>query len=167
MARLFTTRRIAAREAEESDIPYIIALESHPDNRDYLWIGTAEEHRAEILDPNHILAVFSELGGADVGYALIRLDNKSRRFELRRIAIDKKGAGLGREAMEGLLAYAFNTLDTNRFWLDVYPDNAIGIRLYEGLGFHLDGVLRENYLSERGMLDQMIYSMLRREYEAR
>ena len=29
---------------------------------------------------------------------------------------------------------------------------------------HRDGVLRQNYKSERGYLDQIIYSMLRSEY---
>jgi len=48
--------------------------------------------------------------------------------------------------------------------LDAYPDNLIGIRLYESLGMHLDGVLRQNYKSSRGYLDQIIYSMLKTEY---
>jgi RimJ/RimL family protein N-acetyltransferase len=85
-------------------------------------------------------------------------------FELRRIAITEKGLGFGREAMEAIMAFAFRELGTNRFWLDVYPDNLIGIRLYESLGMHLDGVLRQNYKSSRGYLDQIIYSMLKTEY---
>ena len=40
-------------DAQEKDIDEIIALESHPENKDYLWVGTADEHRAEIADPNH------------------------------------------------------------------------------------------------------------------
>ena len=68
--------------------------------------------------------------------------------------------------MEALLKFAFEETETNRFWLDVYPDNLIGIKLYESLGMHRDGVLRQNYKAERGYLDQIIYSMLRREYEA-
>ena len=31
---------------------------------------------------------------------------------------------------------------------------------------HQDGVLRQNYLSDRGYLDQIIYSLLRSEYTA-
>ena len=76
-----------------------------------------------------------------------------------------KGHGYGKEAMRGLIRYAFENTDTNRLWLDVYPDNEIGIKLYESLGMHRDGVLRQNYLAERGYLDQIIYSMLRSEYE--
>ena len=66
--------------------------------------------------------------------------------------------------MEALMKAAFKDMNINRFWLDVYPDNIIGIKLYESLGMHRDGVLRQNYKSYRGYLDQIIYSMLKREY---
>ncbi|WP_419026501.1 GNAT family N-acetyltransferase [Emergencia sp.] len=161
------TKRLIITEAGEEHLDTIIALESHPENRDYLWIGTYEEHAAEIDDPNHLLLIFKKKkDGVIVGYALIRLDFKSNVFELRRIAISEKAAGFGREAMAALLRFSFEEMETNRFWLDVYPDNLVGIKLYESLGMHRDGVLRQNYKAERGYLDQIIYSMLRSEYEA-
>lgn len=162
------TQRLIIEEAREEHIDRIIELESHPENRDFLWIGTVSEHRDEIADPNHLLLIFKEKSAGDIaGYALVRLDFKSNIFELRRIAIDIKGIGYGRESMEALLAYAFEETNTNRFWLDVYPDNVIGITLYESLGMHKDGVLRQNYRAERGYLDQIIYSVLREEYKKR
>ena len=165
MKRIFETKRLYIEEANDIQINKIIALESHPENRDYLWVGTAAEHKAEIRDPNHILCVFKEKDGdAIIGYALIRLDFKSKVFELRRLAIGKKGIGYGKEVMKGIIDYAFNEKSANRFWLDVYPDNIIGINLYESLGMHRDGVLRQSYKSERGYLDQIIYSILREEY---
>lgn len=36
--------------------------------------------------------------------------------------------------MVELIKYAFENTNTNKFWLDVYPDNHIGINLYESLG---------------------------------
>lgn len=159
------TKRLLIEEATEEHIEKIIELEAHPENRDYLWIGTEEEHRDEITDPNHLLLIFKKKSdGRIVGYALIRLDFKSNIFELRRIAISEKGVGYGRESMEALIQYAFEETDTNRFWLDVYPDNETGIILYEKLGMHRDGVLRQNYKADRGYLDQIIYSILRSEY---
>lgn len=167
MKTLFQTERLVVACAAETEIPKIIQLEEHPDNRNYLWIGTVEEHKDEIKDPNHILCVFKEKTVGIIGYALIRLNRSSNVLELRRIAIDKKGIGYGTEIMEKLFEYAFTKLNVNRFWLDVYPDNNIGIKLYEKLGMHSDGVLRENYLSHRGYLDQIIYSMLKSEYDAK
>lgn len=164
---LFQTKRLNVRNAELADIGRILYLERHPDNRDYIWTGTEAEHQMEIRDPEHILCMFDARGtDQNVGYALIRLNPKSHVFELRRLAIDQKGRGYGREVLRGLFDYAFCTLGVNRFWLDVFPDNAVGIRLYESLGMHRDGVLRQNYLSERGYLDQIVYSLLKSEYEA-
>lgn len=163
---IFNTERLNVDEVTVDEIEEVIEIESHKDNRDYLWIGTVEEHEAEIADPKHMLLIFHEkISGDTKGYALIRLDFKSHIFEVRRIAITDKGKGYGRESMLGLIKHAFEKTETNRFWLDVYPDNEVGIKLYESLGMHCDGVLRQNYLSERGYLDQIIYSMLRTEYD--
>ena len=38
--------------------------------------------------------------------------------------------------MKALLKHAFEEMNINRFWLDVYPDNIFGIRLYESLGMN-------------------------------
>ena len=165
---MMETKRLNIVEAVEAEIPRIIALEEHPENRDYLWVGTVEEHKDEMADPNHLLLVFKEKeDDRIVGYALVRLNPKSEIFELRRIAIDEKRKGYGRESMEALFTLAFEQLGINRFWLDVYPDNVFGINLYESLGMHRDGVLRQNYKAERGYLDQIIYSMLKGEYVER
>jgi len=162
---LIETNRLHIVEATEEDIPAIIDIESHKDNRDFIWIGTEEQHKAEIKDPNHLLMLFrAKEDDRIVGYGLARMDFKSEVFELRRIALTEKGMGFGRESMLAIMKFAFEELKINRFWLDVYPDNLIGIRLYESLGMHLDGILRQNYKAERGYLDQMIYSMLKDEY---
>lgn len=159
------TKRLNIVEANASEIDLIIEIESHKDNRDYLWIGTYEEHLEEIADPNHILWFFKTKNTQEiVGYALARIDKFSEIFELRRIAIVEKGVGYGREAMEAMIKFAFETLKINRFWLDVYPDNEIGIKLYESLGMVKEGVLRQNYKAERGFLDQIIYSLLKEDY---
>lgn len=161
------THRLNIAEATPEDVPTIIEIESHKDNRDFIWIGTTEQHLDEIEDPNHLLLLFrTKEDDRVVGYALARIDWKSEVFELRRIAITEKGMGFGREVMKAIMKFAFTELGANRFWLDVYPDNLIGIRLYESLGMHLDGVLRQNYKSARGYLDQIIYSMLKSEYFA-
>lgn len=181
MECLIKTKRLKIYEASDTDVDMIIEIEAHPENRDFLWVGTPEEHRDEIRDPNHLLLLFEDTdtetewdpiadGYPSVprsikGYALVRLNFKSNIFEIRRIAITEKGKGYGRESMEGLVKYAFEETETNRLWLDVYPDNISGINLYESLGMHKDGVLRQNYKAERGYLDQIIYSILRSEYE--
>ena len=91
---MIETRRLIISEAGYSDISAVIELESHEDNRDYLWIGTEEEHRSEIEDPEHLLLMFRKKEDRKtIGYALVRLNRKSEIFELRRIAISDKRKG--------------------------------------------------------------------------
>lgn len=92
---MIQTERLELLQAKVENIDKIIEIESHEDNRDYLWIGTYQEHLDEIADVNHLLLVFKEKLTAEiVGYALIRLDFKSNIFEIRRIAIVKKAWGM-------------------------------------------------------------------------
>lgn len=162
---MITSERLNLVEAIESDIEIIIEIENHKENRDYIWLGTYEDHLYEIKDPNHLLFVFKEKeSGQIVGFSLIYMDFKSNLFELRRIAITKKGIGYGKESLKAIIKYAFEETKTNKIWLDVYPDNHRAIKLYEGLGFKRDGLLRQNYKSEKGYLDQAVYSLLREEY---
>lgn len=150
------------------DIDTIMGIENHVANRDFIWQGSYEEHKSEIEHPDALLLLFKTKSDQQlVGYTLIHLDRLSDKFELRRIAITEKGNGYGFEVMNGIIKYAFEKTNTNRFWLDVYPDNHVGINLYEKLGLHKDGVLRANYKSERGYLDMIVYSLLRSEYENR
>jgi len=159
------TKRLYLDNAKESDIEAIMKMENEKENRNFVWKGTFEEHKAEIENDDFFIFVIKQKENHEnVGFILINIDNKSERFELRRIVISKKGMGYGKEVMAALFKFAFEELNMNRFWLDVYPDNSIGIKLYEGVGMHKDGVLRQNYKSERGYLDQIIYSMLKSEY---
>ncbi len=159
------TNRLYIIDAKENHIEEIMEMERHKDNTNFVWKGTYEDHMAEIESSDFLLLVIKERDTHEtVGFALNYLDKKSEKFELRRVVISKKGMGYGKEVMTALFKLAFEELKMNRFWLDVYPDNIIGIMLYEKMGMHKDGVLRQNYKSERGFLDQIIYSMLKDEY---
>lgn len=163
---LFETERIKFIPAKEMDIATIIELEEHPENRDFVWQGSFESHADEIQDPMHDLILMrSKADDSLIGYSLTRYDWQSYWAELRRLVISKKGQGYGKEAMHGMFHYYFETKDLNKVWLDVYPFNHVGIKLYESLGMHRDGMLRQSYYDkERGFLDQIIYSLLRSEY---
>jgi RimJ/RimL family protein N-acetyltransferase len=162
---MIKTNRLYLTNAQENDIKLIMEMERHRENTNFVFKGTFEEHKAEIENNEFIFLIVKEKETHEiVGFVLSHLDKKSERFEFRRFVISKKGMGYGKEVMAGILKFAFEELNINRFWLDVYPDNIIGIKLYERMGMHKDGVLRQNYKSERGYLDQIVYSMLKSEY---
>lgn len=163
---LFQTERLIIVRAKEEDLSRIIEMEKAEDNKKFVWSETYEEHKLEIVDPNYELVLIKANNNKKIiGFCLLCLDFESKKCELKRIVIEDKGKGYGKETLKGILKYVFDSLDMNRFCLDVYQDNIIGIRLYESMGLYCEGVLRQNYKSERGYLDQIIYSLLREEYE--
>lgn len=163
---LFTGRGIEVRDAVEGDISYIMNLESEDSNKQFVFQGTYEEHRKEIELDEYLLGIICEKDTyKKLGYILCHIDNKSKVFELRRIVVEEKSRGIGRETLENLIKYAFEILKLNRFWLDVYSNHTRGIKLYEDLGLVCEGVLRQSYRTDSGYVDQKIYSILSKEYK--
>lgn len=165
MKPIIATERLDICLAQEGDIHEIMTLEEDGENRSFIWQGTYEEHLREIeSEDTYLLTLKKKSCEGLLGFALCSLDKRSDSFELRRIAVSKKGRGYGREALGGIMDYSFNTLNSNRFWLDVYPHNEVGIHLYRSLGMTLEGRLRQSYKGADGYLDQFIFSILREEY---
>lgn len=165
MDTLFTTERLIVSNAKEGEIDTIMSIENHDENKKFIWQGSYEEHLREINDETSMLLTIREKEtGYITGYCLVRLSHKFDAFELRRLAIINKGQGFGKEALLGIIKYCFETLEMNRFWLDVYPFNRIGVNLYESIGMYCEGTLRQSYKDERGYHDQIIFSLLKEEY---
>lgn len=163
---MIITKRLRIERAQPSDIEFIMELEADRANNKFIWSGTYEEHLKEIQSRDYLVLIIRDrFENTNLGFSINHIDYESDRFEFRRVAIDKKGLGYGKEAMVGIIHYAFSKLKTNRFWLDVYPDNMVGIKLYESLHMHRDAILRQNHREDRGLMDQIVYSILRPEYE--
>jgi RimJ/RimL family protein N-acetyltransferase len=74
------------------------------------------------------------------------------------------GKGYGSEATRLLLAHAFETLNLNRVWLEVYEYNHRGIHVYEKLGFRLEGRLRQHTFRAGRYWDTLVMGILREEW---
>lgn len=151
--------------ATKKDIGWIMELESHPENKSFVWQGSYDDHLAEIKDPNHYLLIHQNEQDEPVGYSLSHFSERTNIFELRRIVIEKKGQGVGRKVVLSLLRFAFLELGAQRLWLDVYPHNHVGISLYRSLGFIQEAHLRRSDFQGGEYFDQLIFSMLKEEYE--
>ena len=91
--------------------------------------------------------------------------DQNKVLEFRRITINEKGLGYGRDTIRLLKHLCFERLGFHRLWLDVYEDNTRAISLYESEGFVKEGTLRDNIKTEDGYRSQRIYSMLENEYK--
>lgn len=96
---------------------------------------------------------------------LFRIDAKNRRAEIGyALAREHWRKGYMAEALNALLAFAFDDLDLIRLEADVDPDNAASIRCLERLGFKREGFARERWLVDGKAYDSVLFGLLRREW---
>ncbi|MDI9473068.1 MAG: GNAT family protein [Bacillota bacterium] len=167
---MIETSQLFLIPTKAEELPRLMEIEQHPENRPELFVSTLEEHEFHRTDENfRLFSIFEKEEGKRgdmVGYAMVQLDFHSKTYLLRRFAFMKKDRGYGRETLVALIHHCFDELKLNRFYLDVYPHNDRAIHLYESVGLVWEGTMRENYCYEGKFLDQRLYSMLRKEYEA-
>ena len=152
--------------AKAQDIDWIMQLEEAPENRDFVWQGSYEEHLSEIDEENCYLFIHEDDEGNKLGYSLNRFNTRAKSLEIRRIVIDIKGCGHGKKAMQSLFDFGFLELGAQRIWLDVYPHNEVGISLYKSLGLTQEAHLRRSDFQCGKYCDQIIFGLLKEEYES-
>jgi putative acetyltransferase len=102
-----------------------------------------------------------------VGYAnLVTFPNVPRHRhagEVYMIAVreDMHGRGIGRALMEAMLDLADNWLQLSRVGLMVWATNTRAIRLYESLGFELEGTLKRYVFGRGRYLDACFMGRIR------
>jgi RimJ/RimL family protein N-acetyltransferase len=74
--------------------------------------------------------------------------------------IDGPG-GFAEDAAKTLIRYAFDNLNLNKVWTELYSFDDRKVALFSRLGFARDGVLRDNAFEDGRYHDSFIYSFLR------
>lgn len=80
---------------------------------------------------------------------------------------EHRDKGIMTEALAAMLDYLFGTVGMNRVYALIDPRNEASIGLVEGLGFKREGVLRESTYFRGRFLDDVVYSVLAREWKHR
>jgi RimJ/RimL family protein N-acetyltransferase len=128
-------------------------------------------------------AWFASIGAtaSQVWFAIDRLDDASligtcclvdiewigRVAELRIRIGDKRawGKGCGSDACALLVEYGFQSLNLERIWLRVFAPNGTAIRMYEKLGFVVEGRLRRAWHFQGVTDDVIVMGLLRDEWK--
>lgn len=76
--------------------------------------------------------------------------------------IDKEG--YAKESCELLLSYAFNELNLNKVWTEIYEFDMKKRDLYKEFKFHQDGLLRQNYFHGGKWHNSLILSILAEDF---
>ena len=168
--------RIRLRAIEPDDLPNYHRWLNDPEVIRYLTIYAPlsmpdEEAWYEAMrsDPNQmVFAIETETGQHIGNVGLMGISSKDRSAELGIVIGDKSqwGKGYGRDAINTMLAFAFNELNLNRVYLRAVTGHTQAIELYGKCGFVEEGRLRECVYSEGRYQDMVMMSVLRREFES-
>ena len=161
---MMKVRKVELRPTLLADLDFVLAAEQHPDNAETIGHWTRARHEAAIAcaEEGHFVV---DCAGQRVGYLIvIGLGNPDRSLLLKRVVIVEKGKGYGRQAVQWVKHYAFETLKFHRLRLDVLISNARAKSLYLSEGFTLEGTLRDGYKTADGYESLHILSMLETEY---
>ena len=82
------------------------------------------------------------------------------------VAREQRGKGIVSEALGAILDYGFDHMNLHSVEAGVTPGNDASTRMLQRLGFRLEGHLRESFLTDRGFVDSLIYSLLRSDWES-
>jgi ribosomal protein S18 acetylase RimI-like enzyme len=124
------------------------AANTADDMREFLAATfTVDRQEAEIADPNRVLFVALDDGGAAVGYAMTRRGSRAagvvgeRPVEVQRIYVDRSlhGRGIGDALMNSCVDQA-RDWNGDVLWLGVWQENPRAIAFYTRSGFVVVGV---------------------------
>jgi UDP-4-amino-4,6-dideoxy-N-acetyl-beta-L-altrosamine N-acetyltransferase len=161
-----TLRALTAKDAEITwqwrnlpAIKYFFAGHPFPVNYDKeaKWLAST------ILEniPHTYFGV--EHNGQLVGITSLRnIDLLNRQAEFAIFIIETRG--VGHEATNQTLTFAFQDLGLERVWLKVIDSNAAAIKLYQKCGFIDEGIMRKSVFKNGQFVDQIMMSILKDEF---
>jgi RimJ/RimL family protein N-acetyltransferase len=114
-----------------------------------------------------LLAIVDKASNAHIGNIKLGPINWIHRRSLLGILIGDKsfwGKGVGLEAMRLMVEYGFCRLNLHRIYLAVFAENEAGVRLYEKVGFKVEGRFRDDMFQDGTYKDRLWMGLLRTEY---
>ena len=158
---------LTLRRTLPSDLDYVMALESAPENRPFVGQWDRSMHLAAMESSNFLHLVAEDVERRPVGYVIMTdLNDLSHSVLLKRIVIEAKGRGYGHEVMRLVKRLAFEQLGAHRLWLDVIESNPRAKHLYETEGFRVEGLLRESFYRDGKYQSKHLMAILGSEHEA-
>ena len=170
------TKDLIIRESLETDLPLFHEWELRPEVTEFFSIPDGQSMEAvrekffrDLADPgSEQFTITLKPDGKAIGRIVICDIVEGWKAELWRIYIADtglRGKGYGCQAMCAMIRHFFEDLGLQRMYLDHYTGNPVS-KLYLGLGFQYEGVLRHNCRKNGILYDVHLMSMLREEYEA-
>lgn len=159
--------KVSLREFEEKDIENKVNWINDERNNRYLhydipltvektygWFKNKEENRLDCV------ILYNDIPVGLVGLIGIDKANQKAEFYISMGRDDFKQKGIATTATRLILGYAFDKLSLNKVFLNVDEDNVAACRLYEKIGFKLEGKFEQDMLHHGVFINRLRYAML-------
>ncbi len=174
---LLRGRAVRLRATTEDDLAALDAWWEDPEQQALQQLAvrprpagsSTEAHRRWASNADSSGAGFSieEIDGGDfAGHVTLwgaRLPERDAHLAMV-VGPQHQGRGLGGEAVRLMVRYGFLAMGLNRIQLETFAFNDRALRAYRGAGFVQEGVRREAVWIDGGFQDEVIMSILRREW---
>jgi aminoglycoside 6'-N-acetyltransferase len=161
---------VSLRRAAPADLPFLIALVTHPDVDPFLAAGRDRSGEAMAADversgrePDSFGVFVVELDGRPVGTMRFTLVNRrSSIADLTQLALhpDARGRGVADKAARLLQRHLVRDLGIHRLQLEIYAFNERALAHAERVGFRREGVRRLAYRSGDGWVDGVLFGLV-------
>lgn len=167
--------KIYLRAPEPGDEKVFALSENHPDVREILYYAlptsietNSDKIQVKSKDNSTILFTICSLEpDAPIGNtAFVRIDWIGRMATFY-IAIAEKqnwSKGFGKETVQLMVNYAFETLNFNRVQLHVSAENERAIYVYKQVGFRIEGTLRQAMYFKNSYHDFYLMAILKEDW---
>lgn len=172
--------KVSLRAVYESDLPLLMSWRNRTDFRQYFreyrelnlqnqldWFHNTVER-----DRNTVMFTIVENDDSDspIGVCGLCYISWVNRYADLSLYIGKDGLyidsqGYAEEACNLLFQYGFGELNLHKIWTEIYEFDTPKYELYTKLGFHQDGLLRENYFHNNQWHNSRIMSLLSLDYQ--
>ena len=163
---IIQSHRITFRPTKKDDLEYVVKMERATENALFIRQWSIQQHQSAISNNNmsHLI-VENSSNNKPIGYIiLIGLENPDQSIEFKRIVIEQKNMGFGRESVQLAKRIAFENLNAHRLWLEVMEHNERAIKLYQSEGFISEGLHRESLKQGEYFISLRVMSILAYEY---
>lgn len=130
--------------------------------------NTRKWYESNINNQSRFDAAFEDAIGQLVAFGgLTRIDSRSRKAELYIfVNPNMQGKGIGTVATRMLCKYGFELLQLHKIYLYTNASNLGAKRIYEKVGFVLEGVHREENINAQRYEDRLYYGLLAKDFDA-
>jgi len=122
-----------------------------------------ENAHRDIYDVKQLRLVICQSDGNTIGLIdLFDFDPKNHRAGIGIVILnsDQRNHGVGSEALNLLIDYAFSSLDVRQLYANVSITNAASVHLFEKLGFIAAGIKKDWIFSEGKFIDEILFQKI-------